>query len=137
MKDFIRRSLISSFALFLISSFYPGLTVPGSLTGLLWAGILISLINQLVKPVIKLLLLPFNLLTFGLLAWLANVLVIYLAVRIVPGLTVSGFTLPGLDYAGFIIPEIHLNLFLSLIITAFLYNLIYNFLDYALVADTH
>ncbi|MCG2691802.1 phage holin family protein, partial [Microgenomates group bacterium] len=69
MKDFLRQSLINSFSLYIVASIFPGLTVPQQLLNLIWAGIIFTLINRLVKPVIKLFLLPINLITLGLFGW--------------------------------------------------------------------
>lgn len=135
MKSFFRSSLLTCFSLFLVAQFQLGLTVPSQILNLIWSGILIHLLNLLVKPVIKLLLLPLNLITLGLFSWLANVLVLLIAVNLIPGLSVNAFTLSSINYAGFITPLLSVNRFFALIIISLFLSLIYNFLDRLLVEE--
>jgi len=135
MKDFLRQSLINSFSLYLVSSIFPGLTVPRMVFSLIWAGIIFTLINRLVKPIIKLFLLPINLMTLGLFGWLANVLVLLIATRLIDTLTVAGFTSLAFSYSGFSVPPITFSPLIALIITSFLLSLTFNLLDRLLVED--
>ena len=135
MKHFIRQSLLTAFSLFIVSKFYSGLNIPQNLLNLLWAGLIISLLNQLVKPIIKLLLLPINLLTLGLFSWLANVIVLLIAVKIIPDLIITSFTFESVSYSGFLIPNIYLNFFFSLILSSFFLSLIFNLLNNFLVEE--
>lgn len=135
MKDFLRQSLINSFSLYLVASVFPGLTVPRMVFNLIWAGIIFTLINRLVKPIIKLFLLPINLLTLGLFGWLANVLVLLIATRLIDSLTVAGFVSKAFSYSGFSIPSLTFSPLAALIITSFLLSLTFNLLDRLLVED--
>ncbi|MCX6816355.1 MAG: phage holin family protein [Candidatus Beckwithbacteria bacterium] len=135
MKHFLRQSLLTAFSLFIVAKFYPGLNIPKDLLNLIWAGFIISLLNQLVKPVIKLLLLPINLLTLGLFSWLANVLVLLIATKIIPDLTVTAFTFFSISYAGFITPTLFINPFVSLILASFFLSLVFNFLNKFLIEE--
>ena len=130
MKDFLRQSLINSFSLFLVSSIFPGLTVPRMVFNLIWAGIIFTLINRLVKPIIKLFLLPINLMTLGFFGWLANVLVLLIAVRLVDSLTVAGFVSQPFSYSGFSVPGLTFSPFAALIITSFLLSLTFRGIMY-------
>lgn len=123
MKDFLRQSLINSFSLYLVSSIFPGLTVPRMVINLIWAGIIFTLINLLVKPIIKLFLLPINLMTLGLFGWLANVLILLIATRIIDSLSVTGYVSPAFSYSGFTVPSLTFSPLISLIITSFLLSL--------------
>jgi len=82
MRDWLRQSLLNSFSLYLVAAVYPGLIIPKTLWQLLWVGVTFTLLNYLAKPLIKLILLPLNLLTLGLLSWLSGVLVLVIAVRL-------------------------------------------------------
>lgn len=129
MRDWLRQSLLHSFSLYLLAGFYQGIIIPKSLVQLLWIGLVFTLLNLLVKPVIKLVLLPFNLLAFGLLSWVSQALVLFLAVKIVPGLSVIGFTTPVWHQAGFSIPALEINLLIGYILASILLNLLYKLLD--------
>jgi len=130
MKDFLRQSLINSFSLYLVSSVFPGLTVPRMVFNLIWAGIIFTLINRLVKPVIKLFLLPINLITLGLFGWLANVLVLLIATRLVASLTVVGFVSQPFSYSGFSVPGLTFTPVIALIIASFLLSLTFRGIMY-------
>jgi putative membrane protein len=129
MKDLIRKTLLTSFSLFLVAKFYPGLLIPQELSGLLWSGFIIMILNQLLKPIIKLFLLPLNLLTFGLFSWLANVVVLLFATKIVPALSINSFVFESVAYSGFVIPSLAITGFISLVLTSFFLSLLYNLLD--------
>lgn len=135
MKDFFRQSLINSFSLYLVSSILPGLTIPGQVFNLIWAGIIFTLITRLIKPFIKLALLPINLITLGLFGWLANVFVLLIATRLIDTLTVNGFHTQSFNYAGFSIPSLTFSPLISLIIVSFLLSLTFNILDRLLNED--
>ena len=135
MRDWLRQSLLHSFTLYLAASFYPGLSIPKNPASLLWIGVVFTLLNLLAKPIIKLVLLPFNLLTFGLLFWAGQALVLFLAVKLVPTLSVIAFTAPAWHQAGFSVPALPINLFLSYVLVSILLNLIYKLLDGVLCPD--
>src|SRR3972149_92456 len=95
MRDWLRQSLLNSFSLYLVAAVYPGLIIPKNLGQLLWVGVAFTLLNFLAKPMLKLILLPLNLLTLGLLSWLAQVLVLVIAVRLLPTLQVVAAQIPA------------------------------------------
>lgn len=135
MNDFIRRILLNTFSLFIVSSVFPGLIVPPQLFGLLWASLVFTLVNQLSKPIIKLLLLPFNLVTLGLFRWVSNVIVLFLLTRFINTVKVIAFISPPFAQAGFSIPPLHISLFLSYIFCSVLLGLFYDLLSRFLIED--
>jgi len=128
MRDWLRQSLLHSFSLFLLAGFYPGIIVPGQLPQWLWAGLVMALLDRLVKPLIKLL-------TLGLLSWAGQALVLFLAVNIVSGLFIVGFTAPAWQQAGFSIPALRINLPVSYLLASILLTFIYKLLDGVLCPD--
>jgi putative membrane protein len=69
----------------------PGITYTGSLPALLLVGLVIGLINLIVRPIVTLLSLPLIVLTLGLFYLLINGLMLYLAAWLLPHhLQVSG-----------------------------------------------
>ncbi|OGD56126.1 hypothetical protein A3E73_00385, partial [Candidatus Beckwithbacteria bacterium RIFCSPHIGHO2_12_FULL_47_17] len=102
---------------------------------LLWVGVTFTLLNYLAKPLIKLILLPLNLLTLGLLSWLSGVLVLVIAVRLLPTLQVVPALIPAWQQSGFSVPALSLNLWLSFILTSLSLSLVYKLLDGILCPD--
>lgn len=70
--------------------FIPGVTVNGVYAALILAFVL-GLINLIIKPILIIVTLPVNILTFGLFTFVINALLILLASSIVKGFNVSGF----------------------------------------------
>lgn len=82
--------VLNGAGLWLASELVPGIAYQGDLLYLLLAGLVIGLINLLVKPIVTLLSLPLIVLTLGLFYLVINGLVLYLAAGLLDGLTVDG-----------------------------------------------
>ncbi len=99
---FLLRLLLNGVAVFLTAMFVPGITVAGPGSALV-AGIVLGLVNAVIRPVLILLTLPFTILTLGLFIFVVNALCLALAAWLVPGLTLSGF---GAAFLGAIVISI-------------------------------
>ncbi len=88
----ILRWLLGAGALMLVTyyAFIPGISVTNFYAALV-AVLVLGLINALIKPIIVLLTLPFNILTLGLFTLIINTLCFWLASTVVKGFTVAGF----------------------------------------------
>ncbi len=130
MKNFLRNILYNAFAIFFISQILPGVKVYGGLPTYLLGGIALTLLLLLLKPVLNILALPFNLITMGLFSFVVNIIIFYLLTVLVMGITITAFMFPGYEYAGFIIPRIYVNTLLAFILVSFLQSAIFTFLDW-------
>ena len=128
MKRILQSLVINLVALFIINQLLGGFQISGSYEGFLFAAAVLTGINLAIKPLVRLLLLPVNLITLGAFRWVANVFSLYLVTLLVPYLEVVGFDYPGFTYQGFIIPEMYLAKIWVLIIASFLISLITTFL---------
>ncbi len=95
MVKLLIRVLATAGALLLIAQYIPGIVVTSFTTALL-AAVVWGLVGLTVRPVLGLLTLPINLLTFGLFSFVLNALLFWLVAIFVPGFTVSGF-IPALE----------------------------------------
>ncbi len=68
----------------------PGITVANFLTAMI-ATVVIVFINAFIKPVLKLLTLPINILTLGLFTLVINALLFMFVGYVVPGIEIDGF----------------------------------------------
>jgi len=93
--------VLNALGLWLTAQIVPGVVYTGGLLGLLLAGLVVGLVNLLVRPLVILLSLPFILLTLGLFFLVINGAILSLAAAIVPGLSVEG-CLPAL-LGGFVL----------------------------------
>jgi|CXWL01.1.fsa_nt_gi putative membrane protein len=78
-------------ALLLAAHLVPGVHWTGSWLGLLLAGIVLGLINLIVRPIVKLLSLPFIIITLGLFYLVINALMLFLAAGLLSDLRVDGW----------------------------------------------
>jgi len=127
-KKHLRSFVFNLIALWLVAQFIQGVSFVGGYQTLLLAALALTLVNLLVRPLIKLLLLPINLLTLGAFRWLVNVITLYLVTLLVPQFKISGFLFPGFTYQGFIVPAIYLTSFWVYVLSSFFLSLITSFL---------
>lgn len=90
MTNLILRWALNCFALFGVMKLVPGIQID-RFQDLLLATLVIALLNLVIRPIIMLLTLPVNVLTFGLFTLVINGLMFYLAAHLVSGFKVSGF----------------------------------------------
>lgn len=128
MKYLIRVFLFNLFGIWIVSQIVPTITVSGGWQVLVLAGITLSLLMLIVKPILKILFIPINLLTFGLLSWFVNVIVIYILTILVPEVSIRPWQFSGGAWAGFVIPAIHFTYFASLVVTSLAITFVTNIL---------
>ncbi len=68
----------------------PGITVSSIPTAMV-AALVIGMINVSIKPILNWITLPFNVVTFGILALVINALLLMFTAYLVPGLSINGF----------------------------------------------
>jgi putative membrane protein len=89
---FIIRILANALAIYLAAYFIQGVTVSGDWKIFLLCGLVLSLINMIAKPILKLISLPLLLITFGLFSLVINILTIWLLTKFVSQLAITGLT---------------------------------------------
>ncbi len=109
MISFIIRILGNSLALYVANYFVPGFVVSGSWKEYLLAGAFLGLLNFLVKPVLKMISMPFIILTLGLFTLVINGLLLWTVDYIFDFVSIGDVT--ALLYATVVITII--NLFIS------------------------
>ncbi len=87
---FLARIFLNALAILVAAWMVPGLRLSGTGSALL-AGVLLGLVNALVRPVLLLLTLPITLLTLGLFIFVVNAICLALTAALVPGFAISGF----------------------------------------------
>lgn len=89
MKLFLRFILLSV-AVFLADYLIAGIHTDGWLT-IIIAGAILTIIQLIVKPIVKILTLPITLITLGLFLIVLNALFFWFVSGLVPGMDVDGF----------------------------------------------
>ncbi|HAM55744.1 MAG TPA: hypothetical protein DCQ64_10185 [Candidatus Rokubacteria bacterium] len=86
---FLVRVLVNGLAIYLIAQVVPGIAVSGVLTAL-GAGLVLGLINAIVRPILVVLTLPATLLTLGLFLFVLNAFCLWLTSQLVRGFEIQG-----------------------------------------------
>lgn len=90
MSGFLLRFLISALGLWLATAVLPGIHIAGIGT-LLIAGVLLGLVNAVVRPVLVILTLPLTIVTLGLFLLVINAAMLAFVAWVLPGMSIAGF----------------------------------------------
>ena len=130
MKHVVRVFLFNVFGLWLTSQLLPALIIPVGWQVMVFAGFILSILMLIVAPILRILFIPINILTFGLLSWLVNVIVLFLLTIFVPEIRVVPWTFVGFSWSGFSVPAMHVTYFWALVLTSLLVSAITNILHW-------
>ena len=89
MVSFLLRILGNSVALYVASWFVPGFIFSGGLKEYAIAGIVLGLLNMIVRPILKMVSLPIIILTLGLFTFVINALLLWTVDYIFDFITVT------------------------------------------------
>ncbi|HXJ84966.1 MAG TPA: phage holin family protein [Candidatus Methylomirabilis sp.] len=87
---FLLRVVVNVLALVLAASVVPGIQLDGVLPAVA-AGLLLGVVNAVVRPVLLILTLPITLITLGLFLFVLNGFCLWLVAAVVKGFHVAGF----------------------------------------------
>lgn len=90
MKLLIRLTL-NVFTLLIVSYLVPGFEFTG-LWATIVAAVVIGVINTFIKPVLQIIFIPLTIITFGITAFLINVVLLWATSFVVPGFEIASFT---------------------------------------------
>jgi putative membrane protein len=130
MKSLVRKTLFNAFSIFLISQVISGMKIEGGLMSYLIGGLALTVLFFVLKPILKILTLPLNIITLGMFSFVINVIIFYLLTVFVTTITISAFTFPGLSFAGFVIPSVYVNTLFAFILISFLQSVVVSFLTW-------
>ena len=90
MEAFLFHVVVVGFLLWLVAKIVPGIEVDG-VGHALMAGLVLGVVNALLKPLLVVLTLPITIVTLGLFMLVINALLLKLVAALVPGLRVRCF----------------------------------------------
>lgn len=128
MKRILKHFVIDTVSLYLASSIASGLVFERGIETIILTGAGLTLASLVAKPIINVLMLPINLITFGLFRWVASAVALYLVTLVVPGFKVMNFFFGGYSSVWFDLPTISLVGVFALIAFSFLLSLIASFI---------
>lgn len=89
IKTFILRWLVNFLGLWAAATLLSGIDYSGRLRVLIWAALIFSIVNAVVKPLIVLLTLPVIALTLGLFTLVINAFMLYMVTFLYPKFTIT------------------------------------------------
>lgn len=128
MKHILRAYVIATFSLWAVSSIAQGIVFEVGAETLLLSGVGLTVALLVVKPVINILLLPLNMVTFGLFRWVSSAVALYLVTLVIPGFKIEGFYYAGLASRWFDIPELNFSGVIAYVAFSFLLSVISSFI---------
>ncbi len=130
MKYFLKTWVFYMVAIWIIKEWIPAFIVAGGWIHILIAGGILAILMLFIRPIIKILFIPINFLTLGLISWVVNVLVIYLLTLMAPNVSIIPWAYQGWSWQGFIIPSTTIPYLATLIIVTFALTFVTQFLEH-------
>lgn len=116
MKKILKYTLYIAFAMLIENEIWHNLSFNPRIETIIKVALILAIFELILKPIIKILLLPITFLTLGLIRIVINTLGLYLATFLISGFTVGSLTLFNLSLTNFLA-----YLFTSFIISTLLY----------------
>lgn len=116
MKKILQEIVIYSVSLYTTSLIIPGLIIEKHLATYVIGGIFLIVGETILKPILRIISLPLNIITLGLSSSLVNVATFYLITVIFPKIKISAFQFKGVTFYGVVIPDFFVSLFLSYVL---------------------
>lgn len=120
MKTVLKHFIIDTVTLYAVSLVVSGIVFTNGIQTLLLTGVVLTLNTLIVRPILNILLLPINLVTFGLFKWVTYAITLYLVTVIVPGFKLLDFGFAGLNSVWLVIPSFTVSGPLAFIAFSFL-----------------
>jgi len=124
IRGSLKHFLINSAALYLVSLTVSGMSFENGIITLFLTGIALTLTTLIVRPLINILLLPINLVTFGFFRWVGFAIALYVVTLIIPDFKIVEFAFKGLTTYWAIIPPVYLSGILAFIAFSFVISFI-------------
>lgn len=127
MRGIVKNIVFNSISLFVLTQLIAGVKITGGFQAVLIAGLILTILNMILKPIINIFSLPLNMITLGLFSFITNAILLYILTIFVPNISVSGFTFNGYSWGGFIIPLVKFNILTAFVVSAAVLSLLINF----------
>jgi putative membrane protein len=93
MRSILVFIALNTASVYLVQQILDEFVVTGGTLGFVFIGVIIGLLNVFIKPLLKILSLPFIFLTAGLFVLVLNALILWVAQSVVNGVGISGISL--------------------------------------------
>lgn len=131
MKSLLRSYLFHLAALYAVDVVLEeSFSITGEWYNYFLAALVFTILNIILKPILRLLFFPITALTLGLFSLVINGAVFYLFLQLVPNISFLPWTFPGFSFYNFTVPSLELNLLGTIVAASLIVALITNFLAF-------
>lgn len=113
MRAILRNILLYAFGIYLTQLIFTGLVLHGDLQAYLIAGLLLAIGFKILKPILSLISIPFNMLSLGLFSIVIIAFILFIITLLYPPLEVRPFIFPELTLWGITVHKFYVSLILS------------------------
>lgn len=124
MKKYARGIITALIAFVAVGFFYPGFSYNHDYLVLFTAAIIFAILSIFIKPVLKILSLPFNLITFGFFSFLINIIILYGVGYFIHSFKIIAFHFAGYSVSGFNFPAYDLSQLVSALVASILIGIL-------------
>lgn len=135
MRKLLIRVFGTALSFYITAKLVGGFLLEPSWLTYLMASLVFVLVNWVVSPIVKLLLLPINLLTLGLFRWVASIIVLYVFDLLYGGVTIQAYQFPGFQSGILAIPPGNVSLFWTLVLSSLTISLSYSLVSTLLLGE--
>jgi len=128
MKKILRFTLLLTFTLITTNYIWGNMSLDNP-SIIIKTALILAVFEVILKPIIKIITIPINILTLGFFRIIINTLGLYLAVFLFEAFTVSNINSPATKILGFSIPQLQFQNFWAYLVTSFTISFILYFFN--------
>lgn len=118
MKRIFKMIIFSAVAVYATSLWNKGFVLPSGIDGFLKLVLVFAIVYYLLVPISKIILLPLNIITLGLVSFLVYLLLLHLASHSFSLLTIKDWTFGGLNFWRISIGKTYISYFWNLVLSS-------------------
>ena len=118
MKKLLRYFLFNLAAIYLVERYVGGLDYASDYRVLVMAAGALTVALVIIRPIVKIVTLPINLVTLGLFGSFINALLLYGVTYVIPKFSINPFVFEGVGYKGIIVPGMSFGTITATIVVA-------------------
>ncbi len=130
MKKLLRLTLLFTFSLITANYVWGNLYFQNIPLSIIKTAFVLSIFEIILKPILKIILFPINLITLGLFRIVIDTLGLYLAVFLFSDFSLSAIHTSPTNFSGISIPEFNFVNFFTYLVTSVTIGLILNFFNF-------
>lgn len=124
MRHYLKQLIIAAIAFYSAYTLIPTVSIGEDPKNILIVIGGILLVSLVIHPIFSIILLPINLLTFGLVTFILNVALIFALIQFLPTFSIAPYDFPGANIGGFIIPAAGLNQITTILAAAIIITIV-------------